>query len=158
MKYFAVVFFVFVIAVIVLADHGSLPHSIRALYDFPNGDKVGHFILFGFLTFILIRAFLSSFPSQPRGWVALSIGLILALLIGLEEWSQQFFLARTLTCWICWQVMLGSSLLHSWQFIGENPAKLPLEFRLIFCYSIYGHVRLPKWNVPQALSVEGCRN
>jgi polysaccharide biosynthesis protein VpsQ len=95
MKYFAVVFFVFVIAVIVLADHGSLPHSIRALYDFPYGDKVGHFFLFGALTFFLTRAFLSSFPSKSRGWVAFSIGLILALLIALEEWSQQFFLTRT---------------------------------------------------------------
>jgi len=95
MKYIAVVFFVFVIAVIVLADHGSLPHSIRALYDFPNGDKVGHFILFGVLTFFLTRAFLSSFPSKPRGWVALSIGLILALFIALEEWSQQLFPTRT---------------------------------------------------------------
>ena len=95
MKYIAVVFFVFVIAVIVLADHGSLPHSIRALYDFPNGDKVGHFILFGVLTFFLTRAFLSSFPSKPRGWVALSIGLILALFIAAEEWSQQFFATRT---------------------------------------------------------------
>ena len=95
MKYFAVVFFVFVIAVIVLADHGSLPHSVRALYDFPNGDKVGHFFLFGVLTFFLTRAFLSSFPSKPRGWVALSIGLILALFIALEEWSQQLFPTRT---------------------------------------------------------------
>jgi len=95
MKYIAVVFFVFVIAVIVLADHGSLPHSVRALYDFPNGDKVGHFFLFGVLTFFLTRAFLSSFPSKPRGWVALSIGLILALFIALEEWSQQLFPTRT---------------------------------------------------------------
>jgi VanZ family protein len=95
MKYIAVVFFVFVVVVILLADNGSLPHSIRALYDFPNGDKVGHFILFGLLTFFLTRAFFSSFPSRPRSWVALSIGLILALFIAAEEWSQQFFSART---------------------------------------------------------------
>ena len=95
MKYIAVVFFVFVIAVIVLADYGNLPHSIRTLYDFPYGDKVGHFFLFGALTFFLTRAFLSSFPSKPRGWVALSIGLILALFIALEEWSQQLFPTRT---------------------------------------------------------------
>ena len=95
MKYVAVVFFVFVIAVIVLADYGNLPHSISALYDFPYGDKVGHFFLFGLLTFFLTRAFLSSFPSKPRGWVALSIGLILALFIALEEWSQQLFPTRT---------------------------------------------------------------
>jgi VanZ family protein len=95
MKYIAALFFVFVIAVVVLADHGSLPHSIRALYDFPNGDKVGHFFLFGFLTFFVARAFLSSFPSQPRIWVTLSIGLILALVIAAEEWSQQYFSTRT---------------------------------------------------------------
>ena len=95
MKYIAVPFFIFIVAVIVLADNGSLPHSIRAIYDFPNGDKVGHFILFGFLDFFLTRAFLSSFPSKSRGWVTLSIGLILALCIALEEWSQQFFSTRT---------------------------------------------------------------
>jgi VanZ family protein len=95
MKYIAVVFLIFVASVIVLADHGGLPHSIRVIYDFPNGDKVGHFILFGLLDFFLTRAFLSSFPSRPRGWVTLSIGLTLALLIALEEWSQQFFSTRT---------------------------------------------------------------
>jgi VanZ family protein len=96
MKYISVLFFVFIVAVVVLADNGSLPHSIRALYDFPNGDKVGHFILFGLLDFFLTRAFLSSLPSRPRGWVALSVGLILAFCIALEEWSQQFFSTRTL--------------------------------------------------------------
>jgi VanZ family protein len=95
MKYISSIFLIFIVAVIILADNGSLPHSIRAIYDFPNGDKVGHFILFGLLSFFIIRAFLSSFPSKPRGRVALSIGLILALFIALEEWSQQFFSTRT---------------------------------------------------------------
>jgi polysaccharide biosynthesis protein VpsQ len=95
MKYFSVLFLVFIVAVVILADYGSLPHSIRVLYDFPNGDKVGHFILFGLLDFFLTRAFFSSFPSKPRGWVALSVGLILALGIALEEFSQKFFATRT---------------------------------------------------------------
>ena len=95
MKYISALFLIFVITVIILVDSGSLPHSIRALYDFPNGDKLGHFILFGLLTFFLTRAFLSSFPSKPRGWMTLSISLTLALLIALEEWSQQFFSTRT---------------------------------------------------------------
>ena len=95
MKYISALFLIFIIAVIVLADNGSLPHSIRAIYDFPNGDKLGHFILFGLLDFFITRAFLSSFPSKPRGWVTLSIGLVLAFFIALEEWSQQFFAART---------------------------------------------------------------
>jgi len=95
MKYISALFLVFVITVIILVDSGNLPHSIRAIYYFPNGDKVGHFILFGLLNFFLTRALLSSFPAQPRGWLALSIGLVLALLIFLEEFSQQFFPART---------------------------------------------------------------
>jgi VanZ family protein len=95
MKYVAALFFIFIVAVIILVDSGNLPLSIRAIYNFPNGDKVGHFILFGLLNFFIIRAFFISFPSQPRIWVTLSIGLILALLIAVEEWSQQFFSSRT---------------------------------------------------------------
>jgi len=95
MKYISALFFIFCVAVIVLADSGNLPRPIRAIYDFPNGDKLGHFILFGVLTFFITRAFLSAFPSKPRGWATLSIGLILALLIGLEEFSQKFFSTRS---------------------------------------------------------------
>jgi polysaccharide biosynthesis protein VpsQ len=95
MKYISTLLFIFCIAVIFLADSGDLPRSVRAIYDFPNGDKLGHFILFGLLTFFITRAFLSSFPSKPRSWVTLSIGLILALLIGLEEFSQKLFSTRS---------------------------------------------------------------
>ena len=95
MKYISLLFLLFIIIVIVLADIGGLPSSIRDLYRFPHGDKAGHFILFGLLNFFLTFAFLSSLPNRPRGWVTLSIGFILALLIALEEWSQQFFSTRT---------------------------------------------------------------
>jgi len=95
MKYISALFFIFIVAVIILADTGNLPHSIRAIYDFPNGDKLGHFILFGLLTFFITRAILSTFPSKSRGWVTLSIGLVLAVLIGMEEFSQKFFPTRT---------------------------------------------------------------
>ncbi len=95
MKYISVLFFIFVIAIIILADRGSLPPFIRSIYDFENGDKLGHFILFGFLTFFITRTFLSSLPSKSRSWVTLSVGLILALGIALEEFSQQYFSTRT---------------------------------------------------------------
>lgn len=95
MKYISMLFFVFIIAVIVLVDNGSLPRSIRTIYDFPNGDKLGHFILFGLLNFFVTYAFLPSNLSRSRGWVTLSVGLTLALFIALEEWSQQFFSTRT---------------------------------------------------------------
>ncbi len=95
MKYIGASLFILCVAVIVLADSGNLPRPIRAIYDFPNGDKLGHFILFGLLTFFITRAFLSAFPSKSRGWVTLSIALILALLIGFEEFSQKFFSTRS---------------------------------------------------------------
>jgi len=95
MKYITVLFTIFIISVIVLADSGNIPPFIRSLYDFKNGDKLGHFILYGILTFFITRTFLSSLPSKSRSWVTLSIGLTLALGIALEEWSQQFFSART---------------------------------------------------------------
>ncbi len=95
MKYISVLFTIFIISVIVLADNGNIPPFIRSLYDFENGDKLGHFILYGILTFFITRTSLSSLPSKSRSWVTLSVGLILALGITLEEWSQQFFSART---------------------------------------------------------------
>ncbi len=95
MKYISLLFLIFIILVIVLADNGSIPPFIRALYDFQNGDKLGHFILLGLLNFFITRAFLSAHPSKSRNWVTLSVGLILALGITLEEWSQQFFFTRT---------------------------------------------------------------
>ncbi|GAB4499563.1 MAG: hypothetical protein OHK003_15920 [Anaerolineales bacterium] len=94
MKYAALLFTLFIIAVIALADLDALPSFIRQIYDFPNGDKVGHLILFGLLDFFLTSAFLSRFTLN-RGRVALSVGLILAFAIALEEFSQQFFSART---------------------------------------------------------------
>ena len=94
MKYLAIAFSVFILIVIILADRDAIPPAIRALYDFPYGDKLGHLILFGLLNFFLTRAFLSRFPLRP-GRVALSTGLILALVVAAEEFSQQYFSART---------------------------------------------------------------
>ncbi len=95
MKYIAVLFTLFIVGVIILADRNALPPFVHAIYNFPNGDKLGHFTLFGLLNFFITRAFLSSHLSESRSWVTLSIGLILALLIALEEYSQQFFSVRT---------------------------------------------------------------
>ncbi|MFN8413024.1 MAG: hypothetical protein U0Z26_11605 [Anaerolineales bacterium] len=95
MKYLAVIFTIFVAVIIVLADKGILPHFISMLYDFPNGDKVGHFFLFGLLNFLLTYTFIQTFPRFKPWQVTLSIGLILAVLIGLEELSQKNYATRT---------------------------------------------------------------
>ena len=95
MRYFAALFLAFIIGLIVLADADLLPDFINAIYDFPNGDKVGHFILYGLLNFFITRAFLSSLPIRRGGWVTHSVGLILALFVALEELSQKYFASRT---------------------------------------------------------------
>ena len=95
MRYFAALFLAFIIGLIVLADADLLPDFINAIYDFPNGDKIGHFVLYGLLNFFITRSFLSALPTRRGGWVTLSVGLILALFVALEEFSQMFFSART---------------------------------------------------------------
>ena len=95
MRYFAALFLALIVGLIVLADADLLPDFINAIYDFPNGDKVGHFVLYGLLNFFITRAFLSSLPTRRGGWVTLSVGLILALFVALEEFSQKYFASRT---------------------------------------------------------------
>jgi len=94
MKWLTVLFIVFIIVVIVLANNGKLG-SLHFIYDFPNGDKAGHCILFGILAFLLDLTFFQALPNADRKRVAVMIGLILALLIGLEEFSQRYFPGRT---------------------------------------------------------------
>ncbi|MCQ3938464.1 MAG: hypothetical protein DPW18_15655 [Chloroflexi bacterium] len=95
MKYFAALFALFMIGIVILADLNAIPPSIRALYDFQNGDKIGHFILYGLLNFFLTLAFLRALPNRDAKRIALSVGLILALAVGAEELSQRYFSART---------------------------------------------------------------
>ena len=94
MKWLTILFIVFIILVIVLADIGRLGF-LGVVYDFPNGDKAGHFILFGMLAFLLDLTFFQALPHADQKQVAVIIGLILALLIGLEEFSQKFIPLRT---------------------------------------------------------------
>ncbi len=94
-KWLAISFSIFIIVVIVLADMGTLPGLIRGLYDFPNGDKLGHFILYGILSLLLNLAFTVR-PGVNLPRTILTVSLILALLIGLEEWSQSLFDSRTM--------------------------------------------------------------
>jgi VanZ family protein len=93
----ALVFALFIIAVIISANTDSLPFQIRRLYGFPGGDKVGHFILFGLLSFLLNKSVPVLFPKRNPVRLVLTVSLLLAILIGLEEWSQSLFPARTMS-------------------------------------------------------------
>ena len=95
MRSVAVLFTLFIITIIILADTDHMPRLIHAVYDYPYGDKLGHFILFGLLNFFVTLACIRPLTDRPPKQVALWIGLSLALLVGLEEFSQKFFATRT---------------------------------------------------------------
>ena len=95
MKWLAVLFTLFIILIIVLADAGILKNYVGFIYDFPYGDKAGHFILYGILTLLINLALFRSYPDQSRLRLAVRCGLTLALLIGFEEFSQRYFSTRT---------------------------------------------------------------
>ena len=122
MRYFAALFLAFIIGLIVLADADLLPDFINAIYDFPNGDKVGHFVLYGLLNFFITRAFLSSLPTRRGGWVTLSVGLILALFVALEEFSQKYFASRTFSLLDLTASLLGS-VIGGWVAYKTNVPK-----------------------------------
>jgi len=95
MKWLAILFAFLIILIIVLADMGALPPYLRLLKDLPYGDKVGHFILYGILTLLVDLALFRSLPNQSPKQITFMSGLILAVLIGLEEFSQRYFADRT---------------------------------------------------------------
>jgi polysaccharide biosynthesis protein VpsQ len=94
MKWLTVLFALFILLIIVLADTDRLG-ILKLVNTLPLGDKVGHFILYGILALLINLTLFRSRPSQSRTSIAVFSGAILALLIGIEEFSQQYFSSRT---------------------------------------------------------------
>lgn len=94
MKWITILFTLFILFIIVLADTGNLG-ILKLVNRLPYGDKAGHFILYGILALLADLTLFRSFPLQSPKRIAVLSGLILALFIGLEEFSQQFFAERT---------------------------------------------------------------
>jgi len=90
----AVFFGSFIVVIIILADTGHLGF-LHAVYDFPYGDKAGHFILYGLLSLVVNLSVFEARPAADRRRLAVITSLLLAVVIGLEEYSQRFFPTRT---------------------------------------------------------------
>jgi VanZ family protein len=87
--FLAVAFFLFIVVIVVLADQGNLPSIVTVLYNFPYGDKVGHFLLMGILS-LLVNL---SLPPRPlHGHILVTLGII--AVVALEEASQAWFGTR----------------------------------------------------------------
>jgi hypothetical protein len=94
LRYWLFGLFAFFIAwVIFAADTGSFPLWLRALYRFPGGDWVGHFVLYGLLAWFAVRAFPQRVSLLGRS-IPLAALLVLLLAV-LEELSQFWFPLRT---------------------------------------------------------------
>ena len=83
---------------------------IAALYAFPYGDKVGHFVLMGTFSF-LVNMSLACRKVRFRRRQLLIGSLGVAVLVTVEELSQVFFASRTFSL-----VDLGFSLAGIWSF------------------------------------------
>jgi polysaccharide biosynthesis protein VpsQ len=94
MKWLALFFGLFIVVIIVLADNDMLG-IMGFINQIPYGDKIGHFALYGILTLLVDLALFASLPHLSRRLIVSRTALILALIIGLEEFSQQFFPSRT---------------------------------------------------------------
>ena len=90
-------FALLILALVIGANTGQLPNSIDRIYRFPRGDKFGHLILFGILSFLLNKSALLLFPKRNPVCLVLTVSLLLSILIGLEEWSQSLFPSRTMS-------------------------------------------------------------
>ena len=95
MKWLAIFFSLFILLIIILADLGVLARFLIHLHRFPFGDKLGHFVLYGILTLLIDLSLFRSRPVEERRRIAVRVGLVLAVLIGFEEFSQQFFSKRS---------------------------------------------------------------
>jgi polysaccharide biosynthesis protein VpsQ len=95
MKWLTFLFSLLIVLIIVLADRGQLGF-LGVINQLPFADKVGHFVLYGILTLLLdLTLFQSKRFVLPPSLLALRVAVVLGLLIGLEEYSQQFFAKRT---------------------------------------------------------------
>jgi glycopeptide antibiotics resistance protein len=96
---------VFLVALIIAADAGWLRRQLLLIHDVPLGDKAGHVILFGTLSFLInwvLRAARWSFGK----FSVLKGSVLLMALAFLEELSQLCFRSRTFD----WNDLLANAL------------------------------------------------
>ncbi|MCO6450677.1 MAG: VanZ family protein [Caldilineales bacterium] len=87
MKVLTVLFVLFLAFVVLAADKGYAGQLFGVLYGFPGGDKVGHFLLMGTLSFLV------NFTLRARtirlGKVDILLGTLIVLaIVTLEEFTQ----------------------------------------------------------------------
>jgi len=92
---FTISFFVFILWVIYLANTGSESIFFDLVQAIPYGDKIGHIVLYGILSFALslVLNFRSVFIVNIKIYYGV---IIVALFAFIEEITQAFYPNRTL--------------------------------------------------------------
>ena len=90
-------FTLLIVAIVAGANADVLPRPLKQLANFLGGDKTGHFILFGILTYLVNKSALVLLPKGNPTRLILTVSLLLSCMISLEEWSQALFPARTMS-------------------------------------------------------------
>jgi VanZ family protein len=98
MKRWAVLFGILVLGIVLAADFGLIGLT-RQLRVIPLADKIGHFLLFGFLNLLVVRATQQTRPRWGKRRTAAGCSLLLVALAGIEEWSQRYIGGRTFSAW-----------------------------------------------------------
>ncbi len=89
-----ILFILFIVVIIINADRGSLPDPLKFFYTFAGGDKIGHFVLIGLLTF-LVNLSLSARRIELFSRSVLLGSFVVAIAVIIEELSQLFISTRS---------------------------------------------------------------
>lgn len=89
-----VLFALFLLLVIYLADRNTLPDVLKLMWRLPYGDKVGHFLMLGTMAG-LVSLSLKAATWRLGRWRFLWGSTVVAALITVEECSQAFIPHRT---------------------------------------------------------------
>jgi polysaccharide biosynthesis protein VpsQ len=92
-KFLLFLFLAFLGLVIFWANTNTMPTVVRDIYRFPLGDKIGHFVIYGTLAYLLTWAM--PFRRVSIGRFSLPLGVVIAIMVAsLEEFSQIFIIRR----------------------------------------------------------------
>lgn len=124
MKRAAFVFGMIIVIIIILADTRKLGF-IGFLYEFPYGDKVGHFLIYGLFSLVVnlsvfeSRSISKSSTDPVRDFTRSAIisSLIIAAFVGLEELSQLWFTSRSSSIYDFLASCLGISF-FTWFYLS----------------------------------------
>lgn len=93
-KVLTIIYIFLMVGIIALANLKSTEYLLSFVGDIPYGDKIGHFVLFGILSFLVNLSFgMKIFRRGKFGFPAGSLLVLLA--ITLQEFSQLFLSGRT---------------------------------------------------------------